>query len=108
MSIISGNKFGQAVKKARKQSNLTQESLAEILNISTTHLKTIEGGRRHPSFTLLEKIVKELNISLDALFLGKENSNDAVLSELEIMLRKCDCEQLTMIRYMINGLLQGS
>ena len=94
MSIISGNKFGQAVKKARKQSNLTQES--------------IEGGRRHPSFTLLEKIVKELNISLDALFLGKENSNDAVLSELEIMLRKCDCEQLTMIRYMINGLLQGS
>jgi len=107
MSKNSGNKFGQAVKNARTQAHLTQEALAEILNISTTHLKTIESGHRKPSFSLLEKIVVELNISLDALFLSDKTTEDALIVELEHMLKKCTPEQLKMLRYVINGLLQG-
>lgn len=106
MDIKSNNKFGQAVKEARMQSHITQEALAEILNISTTHLKTIECGRRKPSFALLVKIVSELSISLDALFLDKKPSEELLICELEAMLRKCDKYQLTMLRYMINGLIQ--
>ena len=106
MDTENQNKFGNAVREARVQSHITQEALAEILNISTTHLKTIERGRRNPSFTLLEKMVKTLNISLDALFLDNNSQEEELISELEIMLRKCDKYQLTMLRYMINGLLQ--
>lgn len=107
MSTDSKNKFGLAVKAARKKAHLTQEQFAEILNISTTHLKTIKSGRRNPSFRLLQKIVKELDISLDSLFLENENSSDAAINELSIMLRKCNNDQLEMIRYLINSLLQG-
>lgn len=106
MDIDNENKFGQAVREARIQSHITQEALAEILNISTTHLKTIESGRRKPSFLLLQKMTNELNLSLDALFLTKKSPEEAIISELEVMLNKCDKYQLTMLRYMINGLLQ--
>ncbi len=97
--------FGQVVRDARIRAHLTQEALAEILNISTTHLKTIESGQRNPSFPLLERMVYELNISLDALFLKDKCTDDATINEIGHMLKKCDEYQLQMLKYMINGLL---
>ena len=79
MSVDYNDKLGQAVKQARVQSHMTQEQLAEILNISATHLKSIERGERYPSFKLLEKLVRELSLSLDTIFLcGHEYTESMV------------------------------
>lgn len=36
--------IGQRVRKFRKSQNLSQEQLAELVNISTTHMSHIETG----------------------------------------------------------------
>ena len=50
-------------KKYRIERGFTQESLAEILCISTRHLQRIEKKDNEPSLELLRKFIKILNIS---------------------------------------------
>lgn len=107
MSAKHDDRFGQAVKQARIQSHITQEKLAEMLNISSTHLKSIESGERYPSFKLLEKLVQELSLSLDSIFLHRQESAETIVLEIQNMLRRCSQEQLGMLSAMINGLLRG-
>ena len=49
-------------KKYRKKQGYTQETLAEILGISTRHLQRIEKDENEPSLELLRKLIKILNI----------------------------------------------
>ena len=60
--------FGFVVKAARKKKDLTQSRLAEKLSISTRYLKAIENSGRKPSYGLLVRIVNELDIQTDAIF----------------------------------------
>ena len=49
-------------KSYRIRRGYTQETLAELLNISTRHLQRIENYESEPSLELLKKIAKILNI----------------------------------------------
>lgn len=42
--MINFKAIGQRNKRLRKENNLTQEKLSELLNISTEHLSRIETG----------------------------------------------------------------
>ncbi len=46
---------------------MTQEELAEALNITPMHLRQIESERRRPSVEVLLHLAVILNLSLDAL-----------------------------------------
>lgn len=54
--MINFKAIGQRIKRIRKEKDLTQEKLAELLNISTEHLSRIETGSYRPSLALIEKI----------------------------------------------------
>lgn len=43
---------GKVLKKFRKQAQLTQEVLAEKIEISVRHLSDIENGKSDPSLTI--------------------------------------------------------
>ena len=60
--------FGTNVKYYRKKRLLSQEQLAEKLNITPKHLSTIETGATFVSAKLLEKITDQLLVSASALF----------------------------------------
>lgn len=45
--------FGEKLRAAREQRNLSQESLAEITNVHRTHLGALERGRRKPYLAML-------------------------------------------------------
>lgn len=49
-------------KKYRKDNKYTQETLAEILQISTRHLQRIEREENEPSLELFRRMVKILKI----------------------------------------------
>ena len=51
------------IKKYRKMNNLTQEKLAELLDISPRQLQRIETGKTETSLKTLKKLIKILNIS---------------------------------------------
>ncbi|MBE6068862.1 MAG: helix-turn-helix transcriptional regulator [Clostridium lundense] len=59
--------FKDRLKALREDSDLTQEQLAKILNITRTALSNYENTDREPSYALLIKIADFFNVSLDYL-----------------------------------------
>lgn len=68
--------IGKRIQKLRKDKGLTQEQLAEELNISTIHLAKIETGKRGCSLDILIGIAVFFDASLDYLALGKAKENE--------------------------------
>ena len=69
--------LGDAIRAARMKKGLTQDALSELLDITPTHLKNIEGSRRKPSVPLLFQMMELLDLSVDALvFQSREVSAD--------------------------------
>ena len=62
-----------AVDVEGKASGIEKE-LAEMLEVSPTHVKHIESGHRKPSIEILFEIAKILNISLDSVVFSKNES----------------------------------
>lgn len=60
--------FGNNIHTYRKLRGLSQEQLAEKLDISVKHLSTLETGKVFASSDLIEKISEELKISISSLF----------------------------------------
>ena len=67
--------FGIVVKTARQRKKLTQSSLAEKLFISTRYLKAIENSGQKPSYDLLVRIVRELEIPAEATLYSVPEEN---------------------------------
>lgn len=49
-------KLGQRIKSLRKNLNITQETLAELINMDITSLSKIETGRNYPQPETIEKL----------------------------------------------------
>ncbi len=60
--------FGRRMAEVRKSKALTQERLAEIVEVHRTYIGFIEQGKRNPSVGNVHKIAKALGISLHELF----------------------------------------
>jgi transcriptional regulator with XRE-family HTH domain len=72
--------FGANLKHYRKRKCLSQEQLAELVDITPKHLSTIETGTTFVSAELLERITATLHVSASALFYtAKENRTDESL-----------------------------
>lgn len=61
-------KLGKKIKKYRKENGLTQQELAEKIDMSTKYIQFIETGKRKPSLKTIYKIVKALKIKIWELF----------------------------------------
>ena len=59
--------LGDRIKEARKKQRLTQEQLAERLDISVEFIGQIERGLKLPSMQVFIKIIEALNVSADYL-----------------------------------------
>lgn len=59
--------FGKLIKIERIKNDLTQEELAEILNVSTRTVSLIESGLQHPKFFLVAAMSSALNFDLNIL-----------------------------------------
>ena len=75
---IEKRALGEAVRLARMKKALTQERLAEMLDITPIHLKNIEGSRRIPSVPLLFRMMELLDFSVDALAFPERESAPAI------------------------------
>lgn len=59
--------MGDRIKETRKKQGLTQEQLAEKLDISLEYISQIERGLKIPSMQLFIKLVSVLDVSADYL-----------------------------------------
>lgn len=60
--------LGKKIQKQRKNIGLTQEELAEKVNVSRAYIGYLEQARNAPSLELLQKIAKVLRVDIKELF----------------------------------------
>ena len=60
--------LGKNIKKARNAKNLSQNALADLLDISREHLAKIETAKRTVSLGLLFRMCEALEITEQKLF----------------------------------------
>lgn len=86
--------LGNAIRSHRIALGLTQEALAEAIDITPTHLKHLESEHRKPSVEVLFRLVKILHISLDDLLLPEKNNTPEEYKELLLLMGHCTNTEL--------------
>ncbi len=67
MFMMIDKKLGQILKKLRTEHEQSQEAFAANIGLHRTYISQLERGLKSPSLRTLEKICKELGISLSEL-----------------------------------------
>ena len=60
--------LGLKIKEIRKQKKLTQEKLAEMIDLDIGYISKLEVGRNFPTIGTLEKIADALDVEIYELF----------------------------------------
>jgi transcriptional regulator with XRE-family HTH domain len=63
-------RFGKAIRRRRRELDLSQEQLAEQAGLHRTYISNLERGELNPSLETIEKLANALNISIPALFIN--------------------------------------
>lgn len=98
--------LGQLIKKARKQSNLTIEALADKVNVSERYLYRIENEGKKPSFDVLYKLIRYLNMSSDSIFYPEKTPKESEIEDLVRMLYNCNERDLEIIKAIVKAINQ--
>lgn len=79
--MIDVQAIGQRIKNYRENANLTQDSLAQKLNVSRQSVSKWEKGGSLPDIDRLVTMSELFDISLDKLILGKDKNIQKVVLE---------------------------
>ena len=69
-------KIGKFIASKRKEKNMTQEDLANILGVTNKTVSRWENGNYMPDLSLLKPLSEALGVSLNELLSGKEIKED--------------------------------
>ena len=95
-----------AVREARNELGLSQEKLAEILNIDQRTILNIEAGRGNPKFEKLYPLVTYLKIPAERIFYPDSNTAMPNRQKLQTLVSGCSDQEahdmLPMVRYLLS------
>jgi len=63
------------IRELREQLDLTQQALAEKVEVSRQTIISLENGRYNPSIFLAYKISKVFNLSIEIVFIFEEEGS---------------------------------
>lgn len=69
-------KIGQFLKELRREKNLTQESLAEVLHVSGRTISRWETGNNMPDISLLVELAEFYQVSIPEIINGERKSEN--------------------------------
>jgi len=97
--------IGQRIRKIRKAHGLSQEELAEKINISTTHMSHIETGNTKLSLPVLVDIATVLEVRTDDL-LNREtrDTTSTIRDEVSVILEQCSVKEAKIIADVVKTL----
>ena len=95
---IDYNVIGSRIKKARLAKKLTQEELAEKVNVSIAFLSRVERGSSHINLKRLNQLCSLLDVSEGYILNGtSSNSSQYLNKEFSELLKNCSPEKQKMI-----------
>lgn len=101
--------LGEKIKRMRKQKGLTQEQLAEIVDISSRNLSNIEVGANFPKAETLERLLTALGVTTEEFFANDHiKSNDELISQINFYINtaKDDNKMLEKIYKILRDLVE--
>ena len=91
-------KIGQRIRKIRKAHGMSQEELAERVEISTTHMSHIETGNTKLSLQVLVDIAAALEVRTDDLLdISTTATTSTSLDEISAVLERCSAREAKVI-----------
>lgn len=105
---VNYSKIGDKIRERRMFLKMTQENLANDIDVSASFISDIENGRRKMSLETMIKISIVLQTSLDYFILDNINSvkikNEIKIEQLRNLLQPVDeKEQSTFLDFTINS-----
>lgn len=90
--------IGLRIKHARNTKNMTQEQLADVLNISRTQIGYLETGERGISLELLVSVSNALNAPISELLADNLTSSEVTTdTDLHYILLDCTHQEEKII-----------
>jgi len=106
--MIDYVKIGQRIQSARTTLGLTQEALAEGVQVSRNYISQVETGKERPNLELLGKISVAVDISLPALLTDVVEERHYLHSDIAEVLASCSPEKTRLIYDLIVRVAQYS
>lgn len=98
--------FAKNLKTIRKSRKLTQEQLAEIVNVDFRYISFLENAKSFPSCDLIEKLSKALNVNYTDLFMNEENiSREQIKKQLIETIELLDNKNLNILLNLAKDLI---
>ena len=83
-------KIGNFLKELRKEKNITQEDLAEELNVSNRTVSRWENGNNMPDISLLTQIAQFYNVSIPEIVDGERKNESKNQSEIDTAVKMAE------------------
>ena len=97
--------IGKRIKIARIKADLTQEHLAEMVEISPTHMSNIETGTTRVSLTAIVSLANALSVTVDDLLCDSVvKSKVQFEKDIAGILADCDDYEIRMVKDMAQAL----
>lgn len=98
--------FGKKLKALREERGLTQQELAELVNMQPNSIAQIEIGYKAVSFATIEKFVEKLDISYAELFDFQEFQTPSTL--ISSILHELHTFEVHELKYILSFLRRFS
>lgn len=101
--------IGQRIKAAREKKQLTQEQLAELVDLSTMHISVIERGVKLPKLETLINIANVLDVSADVLLQDVINNRAEIFSsEVSTLINKLPQEDQRRVLAALRSFIEST
>ncbi|WP_341280553.1 helix-turn-helix transcriptional regulator [Paenibacillus sp. FSL H8-0537] len=99
--------IGGRIRKAREDKGVTQERLAECLDVSNAYISKIERGKTAVNLDNLDKICAALDTSIEYILSGTNTTaDDHLRNEIIEMLEGCSPEKMKLITQIIKSIVE--
>ena len=100
-------KFGKRLKEIRKRNGLTQEQLANLMDMDTNNISKMELGEHLPKKDNLEKLCVALNIEEKELFeFGHIQTKNEIIEELNNIFSTFSLKDLQYFKKIVDAYLE--
>ena len=97
--------IGKRVRELRLQQQLSQEKLAEMIEMSVPYVSYIETGKKRPSLDALIRIANALGVTMDELLSGNQLHNPTEYqTDIDLLMDGCSANEKRLIFELISAL----
>lgn len=94
---IFSRPLAEAVKKARRRMNLTQEQVGALTDTNARTISAIETGRSNTRLTILFPLIRCLRINANEIFYPEMSVESTTKHQLRVLTDECSEEEAALI-----------